>query len=106
MSKGVPMKGRSQTRPGSSRVSHRTSRRSRQKAKTRPSTRARPTKPGDRSTQPELFTQGITRLMVREHARRLYRDKLSHGDTLSLQDWVLAEKDLLATMDSDDVTVV
>ena len=34
--------------------------------------------------------------MVREHAFRLYRDKLERS-TLSLEDWVLAEKDLVQT---------
>ena len=47
-------------------------------------------------TQPEPFTPGITRGMVREHAFRLYRDKLERS-TLSLEDWVLAEKDLVQT---------
>ena len=46
--------------------------------------------------QPETFTPGVTKGMVRQHAYRLYRDKLEHG-ALSLQDWVLAEKDLVQT---------
>ena len=46
--------------------------------------------------QPETFTPGITKGMVRQHAFRLYRDKLEHGG-LTLQDWVLAEKDLVQT---------
>ena len=44
--------------------------------------------------QPETFTPGITKGMVRQHAFRLYRDKLER-DALTLQDWVLAEKDLV-----------
>jgi hypothetical protein len=44
--------------------------------------------------QPETFTPGFTKGMVRQHAYRLYRDKLEHGG-LTLEDWVLAEKDLL-----------
>jgi hypothetical protein len=44
--------------------------------------------------QPKPFTPGITKGMVRQHAYELFRDKLSHGK-LTLQDWVLAEKDLV-----------
>jgi len=44
--------------------------------------------------QPMPFTPGVTRSMVREHAVELFHDKLLHG-TLTLQDWVLAEKDLV-----------
>jgi hypothetical protein len=51
--------------------------------------------------QPEPFTPGITKGMVRQHAFELYRDKLSHDSSLTLQDWVLAEKDLVQTMQSD-----
>lgn len=47
-------------------------------------------------TQPETFTPGITKGMVRQHAYKLYRDKLEHG-SLTLEDWVLAEKDLVQT---------
>ena len=47
--------------------------------------------------QPETFTPGITKGMVRQHAYRLYRDKLEHQGGLTLQDWVLAEKDLVQT---------
>ena len=46
--------------------------------------------------QPETFTPGITKGMVRQHAFRLYRDKLEHAG-LTLEDWVLAEKDLVQT---------
>jgi hypothetical protein len=51
--------------------------------------------------QPEPFTPGVARSMVREHAYRLYRDKLLHHP-LTLEDWVLAEKDLVATMESEE----
>jgi hypothetical protein len=44
--------------------------------------------------QPEPFTPGITRAMVQQHAYTLYRDKLP-GQGLTLEDWVLAEKDLV-----------
>lgn len=50
--------------------------------------------------QPETFTPGITKGMVRQHALTLYRDRLSN-ESLSLEDWVLAEKDLVETMESD-----
>lgn len=52
--------------------------------------------PKQPESQPEPFTPGITKGMVRQHAFRLYRDKLEHAD-LSLEDWVLAEKDLVQT---------
>jgi hypothetical protein len=45
-------------------------------------------------TQPTPFTPGLTKDEVRQHAYRLYRDKLEH-ESLSLEDWVLAEKDLV-----------
>ena len=51
-----------------------------------------------RMEQPQPFTPGVTRAMVREHAFALYRDKLTHNQTLTLQDWVLAEKDLVNEM--------
>lgn len=52
--------------------------------------------------QPYPVTPGMTRLAVREHAERLYRDKLQH-DSLTLKDWVLAEKDLVAAMQAGEV---
>ncbi|MDX1950710.1 MAG: hypothetical protein SFY81_00920 [Verrucomicrobiota bacterium] len=51
------------------------------------------TKNQDPVSQPPTFTPGITRGMVREHAFRLYKGKLERG--LTLEDWVLAEKDLV-----------
>ncbi|MEK7676888.1 MAG: hypothetical protein AAB676_13730 [Verrucomicrobiota bacterium] len=50
--------------------------------------------------QPEPFTPGITKSMVRQHAFELYRDKLNRG-SLTLEDWVLAEKDLVQTMETE-----
>ena len=44
--------------------------------------------------QPEPFTPGITRAMVQQHAYVLYCDKLPN-QALTLEDWVLAEKDLV-----------
>jgi hypothetical protein len=51
--------------------------------------------------QPKPVTPGVTRGMVREHAYHLYRDKLSEHP-LTLEDWVLAEKDLVATMEAEE----
>jgi hypothetical protein len=50
--------------------------------------------------QPNPFTPGVTKGMVREHAYRLYRDKLL-DHPLTLENWVLAEKDLVATMEAE-----
>ncbi len=52
--------------------------------------------------QPTPFTPGITKGMVRQHAFELYRDKLAH-ESLTLEDWVLAEKDLVHTMETDNI---
>ncbi|HUA68342.1 MAG TPA: hypothetical protein VMA13_07315 [Candidatus Saccharimonadales bacterium] len=52
--------------------------------------------------QPKPFTPGVSKGMVREHAFRLYRDKLSVRP-LTLEDWVLAEKDLVATTEMEAV---
>jgi hypothetical protein len=51
--------------------------------------------------QPPTFTPGITQAMVRQHAYELFRDKLAH-DKLSLEDWVLAEKDLAQQRDTGE----
>jgi hypothetical protein len=51
--------------------------------------------------QPEPFTPGITRAMVRQHAYEIFRDKLP-DHPLTLEDWVLAEKDLVNTMDAEN----
>jgi len=53
-----------------------------------------------RFEQPEPFTPGITKTMVREHAFSLYRDKLNHDEPLSLENWVLAEKDLVKDLET------
>jgi hypothetical protein len=52
--------------------------------------------------QPETFTPGLSKAMVRQHAYELYRDKLHQDEPLTLEDWVLAEKDLVQSMDSDN----
>jgi hypothetical protein len=52
--------------------------------------------------QPKPFTPGVTRAMVRQHAYEMFRDKLPRHP-LTLEDWVLAEKDLVNTLEADDV---
>ena len=54
------------------------------------------TKAKSEQEQPEPFTPGISKGVVRDHAYRLYRDKLEHS-SLTIEDWVLAEKDLVQT---------
>ena len=53
--------------------------------------------------QPTPVTPGMTKGMVREHALELYRDKLARGQSLTLEDWVLAEKDLVDSMQAEDL---
>ena len=52
--------------------------------------------------QPTPFTPGVTRAMVRQHAYEMFRDKLP-DHPLTLQDWVLAEKDLVNSLETDDL---
>ena len=52
--------------------------------------------------QPKPFTPGITRAMVRQHAYEMFRDKLP-DHPLTLEDWVLAEKDLVNVQEADEV---
>jgi len=52
--------------------------------------------------QPKPVTPGITRAMVRQHAYELFRDKLP-THPLTLEDWVLAEKDLVNSLDADNL---
>ncbi len=52
--------------------------------------------------QPKPFTPGITKGMVRQHAYEMFRDKLP-DHPLTLEDWVLAEKDLVASLDADNM---
>ena len=62
--------------------------------------RAMKTKMQKTVKQPEPFTPGITPGMVRQHALGLFRDKLP-DHPLSLEDWVLAEKDLLSEIEAE-----
>jgi hypothetical protein len=41
--------------------------------------------------------------MVRQHAYELYRDKLTHDQSLTLEDWVLAEKDLVDSLHAENL---
>lgn len=50
--------------------------------------------------QPAPFTPGITKAMVRQHAYGMFRDKLPEHP-LTLEDWVLAEKDLVAELETE-----
>ncbi len=52
--------------------------------------------------QPKPFTPGITKAQVRQHAYEMFRDKLP-DHPLTLQDWVMAEKDLVASLDADNM---
>ncbi len=51
--------------------------------------------------QPQPVTPGITRAMVRQHAFEMFRDKLP-DHPLTLADWVLAEKDLVSSLDAEN----
>lgn len=50
--------------------------------------------------QPKPFTPGVTRAMVRQHAYEMFRDKLPQHP-LTLENWVLAEKDLVNSMEAE-----
>ncbi len=52
--------------------------------------------------QPQPFTPGVTKAMVRQHAYEMFRDRLPQNP-LTLEDWVLAEKDLVASLDADNM---
>ena len=52
------------------------------------------------ASQPKPFTPGFSKEMVRRHAYTLFRDKPTHQQ-LTIEDWVLAEKDLLAIMETE-----
>jgi hypothetical protein len=53
--------------------------------------------------QPQPFTPGITKGMVRQHAYEIFRDKLPEHP-LTLDDWVMAEKDLVSSLEADNLT--
>jgi hypothetical protein len=51
--------------------------------------------------QPKPVTPGVSRAMVRQHAYEMFRDKLP-DHPLTLKDWVLAEKDLVNSLEADN----
>ena len=51
--------------------------------------------------QPKPFTPGLSKAAVRQHAYEMFRDKLP-DHPLTLEDWVLAEKDLVNTMEAEE----
>lgn len=52
--------------------------------------------------QPDPFTRGITRAMVRQHAYALLRDQ-PPNQPLTLEEWVLAEKDLVNDLVTEEI---
>ena len=50
--------------------------------------------------QPAPVTPGITKAMVQQHAYEMFRDKLPEHP-LTLEDWVLAEKDLVNSIQTE-----
>jgi hypothetical protein len=50
--------------------------------------------------QPKPFTPGLSKADVRQHAYLMCRDKLQ-GQPLTLEDWVLAEKDLVNSREAE-----
>lgn len=59
------------------------------------------TKTRKKVEQPAPFTSGMTKGMVRQHAYELFRDKLP-AHPLTLEDWVLAEKDLVGDLETEE----
>ena len=51
--------------------------------------------------QPKPFTPGLSKAAVRQHAFEMYRDKLP-DHPLTLEDWVLAEKDLVSSLQEEE----
>ena len=50
--------------------------------------------------QPTPAIPGITKQVVREHARRIFRDKWAQR-ALSLKEWRLAEEDLVRKLETE-----
>jgi hypothetical protein len=50
--------------------------------------------------QPAPVTPGVTKAMVRQHAYEMFQDKLPEHP-LTLEDWVMAEKDLVMMMEME-----
>jgi hypothetical protein len=51
-------------------------------------------------TQPAPSNPGVTKLMVRHHARRLFRDKWAR-QPLTPREWRLAEQDLVRALEAE-----
>jgi hypothetical protein len=51
--------------------------------------------------QPNPFTPGLSKAAVRQHAYELFRDRLP-DHPLKIEDWVLAEKDLVSMMEAEE----
>jgi hypothetical protein len=49
--------------------------------------------------QPKPFTPGVSAGEVRDNAYRMFRVKLEKGESLTTEDWVKAEKDLVRERD-------
>jgi hypothetical protein len=56
---------------------------------------------GQKKEQPKPFTPGLSKAAVRQHAYEMFRDKLP-DHPLTLEDWVLAEKDLVNSMEAEE----
>jgi hypothetical protein len=54
--------------------------------------------------QPKPFTPGLSKGAVRQHAYELFRDKLPNHP-LTLEDWVMAEKDLANMLESETAPI-
>jgi hypothetical protein len=65
-------------------------------------TARKPTLSQSKLDQPKPFTPGITPGMVRQHAYSMFSGKLQK-EALTLEDWVLAEKDLVNSMEADNL---
>ncbi len=52
--------------------------------------------------QPNPVTPGISKTDVRQHAYKMFRDKLPEHP-LTLEDWVLAEKDLVNSLEAENM---
>lgn len=65
-------------------------------------TKKRPMSRRQTVEQPDPFTPGITKSMVRQHAYELFRDKL-HNEPLTLENWILAEQDLVQNLEAEEL---
>ena len=54
------------------------------------------------SSQPEPATPGVTKRLVRKHARRLFRDQWGVR-ALTKREWVLAEQDLVRVLEAEAI---